>query len=156
MSNSAYPTDVPITITLAALAADAWWQSLVFSNISPGNINLGVGGLITTGTTPVLGGTIDIWAYGQTDDAPFYTAGASGADEVYTPDGQEGLLKFVESIVVNATSDQGYEFGLEAIATAFKGMLPPAFGIIVHNSTSVALNATPANHRLTAKGITYA
>lgn len=143
-----------VTITLASLANNSWRQSTVVDNTTNKYIDALVGGSIQVGTSPTSGNAILIYAYG-TYDGTNYTAGASGSDAAYTADGEEGLLKLVESIVVDATSDQDYVFGPASLKDVFGGVLPSKWGIVVKNETGAALNATGTNNEVQFIGVKY-
>ena len=144
-----------ITLTLSSLANGSWRQSTAVDNTSNLYIDVLVGGSVQTGTTPTANGTIDIYAYGQYDGSGEYTAGASGTDGAYTTDGSEGQLKFIASIVVDATSDQDYEWGPYNIAPAFGGVMPQRWGLVVENNTGAQLNTTGTNNETAYTGIDY-
>ncbi len=144
---------VAITLTKAGLADGSWRQSASVDNTSNLYLDALVGMSVQTGTSPVAGGTIDIYAYGQYDGSAEFTGGASGSDAAYTADGEELLFKLIGVIVVDATSDQDYEFGPVAIARFFGGFLPQRWGIVIENNTGVALNATGTNNETLYTGI---
>ena len=144
-----------ITLTLTSLTDGSWRQSAAVDNTSNLYIDVLVGGSVQVGTSPTADGTIDIYAYGQYDASGEYTAGASGSDAAYTADGEEGQLKFIASIVVDATSDQDYEWGPYNIAPAFGGVIPQRWGLVVENNTGATLNATGTNNETIYTGIDY-
>lgn len=143
-----------ITITLANLTDGSWRQSAVYDNTTNKFVDALIGGSVQTGTSPTAGGTIDIYAYASYDGTN-YTAGASGSDAAYTADGEETLLKVVEIIVVDATSDQDYVWGPVSLAAVFGGVLPSKFGLVVENNTVATLNATGTNNEVQFLGIKY-
>jgi len=143
-----------VTITLTSLADGSYRQSAAVDNDTNGYIDAQVGGSIQTGTTPTLGEPIKIFAYASYDGTN-YTAGASGSDAAYTADGEEGLLKLLEIIEVDATSDQDYVWGPVSVAQAFGGILPVKWGIVVLNDSGAALNATGTNNEIQFTGITF-
>ncbi len=144
-----------ITLTLTSLANGSWRQSTAVDNTANLYLDVLVGGSVQTGTTPTADATIDIYAYGQYDGSGEYTAGASGSDAAYTADGEETLLRYVTSIIVDATSDQDYEWGPVAIASCFGGVMPQRWGLVVENNTGASLNATGTNNETLYTGIDY-
>lgn len=149
-----YSTAQSVTLTATSLADTSWRQSASVDNGTNLFIDAHIGGSIQTGTTPTAGGTIDIYAYGSYDGTNF-TAGASGTDAAYTADGEEGLFKPLETIVVDATSNQDYVWGPVSVAQAFGGILPETWGIVIQNNTGAALNATGTNNEVQFFGIKY-
>lgn len=154
VTKTAYSTVQTVTITMTSLADAAWRQSLAVDNGTNLFIDAHLGGSIQTGTTPTVDTTIDIYAYGSYDGTNF-TGGASGSDAAYTADGEELLFRLVESITVDATSNQDYVFGPVSIASLFGGVLPETWGIVMKNNTGAALNATGTNNEIQFFGITY-
>jgi hypothetical protein len=149
-------TAVTWTLTSGSgLANGSWRQSDAVDNTSNKYMDALVGGSIQTGTTPTVNTTIDIYAFGQYDGSAEFTAGAGASDAVYTADGEEGLLKFVTSIVVDADSDIDYEWGPIAIAPVFGGVLPQRWGLVCENNTGAALNGTGTNNELLYTGIKF-
>ena len=155
VTTTTYSAAQTVTMTNTSLTNGSWRQSTAVDNGTNKYIDAHLGGSIQVGTTPTAGGTIDVYAYGTYDGTNF-TAGASGTDGSYTADGEEGLLKFVTSIAVDATSDQDYVFGPESIAAAFGGVLPETWGIVIENNTGATLNATGTNNEIQFFGITFA
>jgi len=141
-----------VTITLASLADAAYRQSLVVDNDTNGYLDAQIGGSIQTGTTPTVDTNIEIYAYASYDGTN-YTAGASGTNAGYTADGEEGLLKLLEVITVDTTTDQDYIWGPVSVAQVFGGILPIKWGIVIKNSTGVALNSTGTNNEVQFIGI---
>jgi hypothetical protein len=143
-----------ITITLTSLPDGSYRQSAAINNDTNGYIDAHVGGSIQVGTSPTAAGTIEIYAYGSYDNTN-YTAGCSGSDAAYTADGEEDLLKLIEVITVDATSDQDYVWGPVPVAEKhFGGFLPVQWGIVVLNNTGAALNATGTNNEVQFIGLT--
>lgn len=153
-TNIAYASAGTITITQTSLANASWRQSTVVDNTTNLYVDALVGGSIQVGTSPTSGEWIGIYAYG-TYDGTNYTAGCSGSDAAYTADGEEGLLKLLTVITVDATSDQDYVWGPVSVAAAFGGVMPSKWGIVVRNETDVTTNATGTNNEAQYIGITY-
>lgn len=145
------PVTVPITLT--SLTNGSYRQSTVIDNSTNGYIDAHIGGSIQTGTTPTTNTNIEVYAYASYDGTN-YTAGCSGTDIAYTADGEEGLLKLLEVITVDVTSDQDYVWGVVSVAQAFGGILPIKWGVVIKNGTGVNLNATGTNNEVQFTGIT--
>jgi len=144
-------TNQAITVTLASLANTAFRESTAISNTTNLFLDVLVGGLITTGTSPTVSTNIVIYTYGSVDGGTLYSGNASGTDAAYT--GPSAQLKKLGVITVDATSDKGYEFGPFSIAQAFGGVVPADWGLVFKNETGVALNATGGNHDINYQGV---
>lgn len=110
-----------------------------------------VGGSFMTGTSPLAGKQIEVWAYASWDDGVGYSGGmtgtATGAAATSTPT-DKGLFQLLKVIATDNTSNKAYAFGPCSIAEAFGGFVPSRWGIWITQNTNVALNATAGNHRL--------
>jgi len=148
---------IDLNCTASALADGAYWQSAAVDNSSDKYIDALLGGSIRVSTTsPItVGGTIEIYAYGSWDGGTTFTAGCSGTDSSYTADGEEGLLRLVETIVVDATLTADYVFGPISMAGVFGGTLPVKWGIVVANNTGQSLDGTLTNHKVEYQGIKF-
>src|SRR6476661_1912817 len=82
-----------------------------------------VGGKVTTGTSPTDQRQIEVWAYGSYDDASF-TGGATGSDANLTPS-VKPLMRLLQVIPTDATSNKTYTWGPFSVAQAFGGTMPP-------------------------------
>ena len=151
-----YAATASITCTMNNITNGSYRQSTVIDNSSTKYVDVLLGGSIQAGTSPTTGGTLDIFLYGERDDAGQYTAGCSGSDAAYTADGEEDELFHLYSITVDTTSDQDYEFGPISVAQAFGGMLPRKWGVVFKNSSGVTTNATGTNNELRYTGLKYA
>lgn len=150
-----YAATASITCTMNNITNGSYRQSTVVDNSTNKYIDCLLGGSIQVGTSPTNGGTLDIFLYGERDDAGQYTAGCSGSDAAYTADGEEDELFHLYSITVDTTSDQDYEFGPIGVAQAFGGVLPRKWGVVFKNSTGVTTNATGTNNELRFTGVKY-
>jgi hypothetical protein len=139
------------TITLASLASDtnliAGRQGTVIDNTTELAIDCHVGGFVTTGTSPTSGRQIEVWAFGSYDGTT-YSAGAGATDANFSPTGEKTLMRRLEVIPTDNTSNHKYEFGPYSIATAFGGFVPRKWGVFFVHNTAVALNATGGNHEV--------
>lgn len=143
------------TITLTGLGTSntkvAGRESTAISHTTADPLDYLVGGKITTGTTPTVNKTIDVWVYASIDDTPTYPDvfdGTDSAETVTSENVRNSALKLLTSIVVDATSDRTYWFGPTGIAQLFGGGLPKNHGLFVTHDTAVNLNATASNHAI--------
>ena len=153
-----YGTNSDLTHTLASLASDtnliAGRQSAAVDNTTDDAIDAIVQGKVTTGTSPTASRQIEIWAFGSVDGTT-YSAGAGASDANFSPTGEKSLLKLLEAIPTDGTSNHTYEWGPHSIAAAFGGVMPRNWGIYIVHNTGVALNATGSNHETTYTPIKY-
>lgn len=158
--STTYYTKQTITIDLApagtGIVSGVYRESTVVDNTTDKYVDAILGGSIRTGDiAPTDGATIEIYAYGSwTGDAP-YTAGCAGTDGTYTANGEEGLLRLVETIVVDTDTANDYVFGPVSMAGVFGGILPSKWGIVVLNSSGQDLDDTSANHVIEYQGVKY-
>lgn len=150
VSNS-YAAAGTVTITQTSLTTGSWRQSTAVDNTSNLYLDALVGGSIQVGTTPTADNAIYIYAYASYDGTN-YTGGASGSDAAYTADGEEKLLKLLEIIVVDATSDQDYVWGPVSLKEAF-GEMPSKWGIVIDNESGATTNATGTNNEVQFIGV---
>ncbi|HXF88298.1 MAG TPA: hypothetical protein VNK48_08100 [Xanthobacteraceae bacterium] len=154
-----YATPITLTITLASLASDtslsAGRASAAVDNSTNGYVDFVVGGKVTTGTSPTASRQIEVWAFG-TYDGTTYSAGASGSDAAFSPGTEKPLMKLLQIIPTDNTSNRTYEWGPCSVAQAFGGTCPLKWGIYVVHNTGVGLNATAGNHEVKATPVKYA
>lgn len=145
-----YRSRVTLTITLGSLADDATnlltgRQSTVIDNTSNLYTGFQLSGLIKTGTSPVAGNTIEIWAFALLNDTgPVYpdTLGASDASAVFTSLNTKNAAVFpVKTITVDSTNNRSYTFGPISLEDIFD-FVPDKFGFVVINGSGAALNAS--------------
>lgn len=156
----AYAASSALTITLASLATDAnllaGRQSTAVTNSSNLYLDYLIGGKITTGTSPTVGKSIEVWVYGAEDDTPTYPDAITGTDGNASMSSRDILatgLRLGAFIPTDATSNRAYWIAPFSIAALFGGVLPPAFGIFVVHNTAVNLHATSGNHFLKQTGV---
>lgn len=152
-----YPaaSSVAITITLAGLASDGnllvGRASGAVDNTTNQDLDHLVSGIITTGTSPTVNTSVEVWAwapYKTTGGAPTYPDAITGADAAKTISSngvKNSALRLVAAFTVDATSNRAYPFAPVSIASLF-GAMPKFWGLFVTHSTGVALNATAGNH----------
>lgn len=148
-----YASAASITLTQTSLTNGSIRQSAVVDNTTNKYLDALVSGSVQTGTTPTVGQTLDIWAYGY--DGTRYSGGASGSDASYTDAGNLDEMTYVATITVTATSNVDYVWGPVALARRFGGVLPQKWGIVIKNNTGVTSNATGTNNAVTYVGVKY-
>lgn len=149
-----YSTVATVTFDLKGLGNGSWRASTAVDNSSNLYLDAQVGGIVRVhaSVAPTNGGTIDIYAYGSYDGTN-YTAGASGTDGAYTADGEEGLFKLLETIVVDTSTNVDYVWGPVSVAAAFGGFLPNKWGLAAENNTGQALDTTGTNNETQFFGV---
>jgi hypothetical protein len=161
-SNIKFATAANITCTLTSLADGGYRESAAIDNTSNLYMDAHVGGSIQVGAV-TADGIIEVYAYGSWDGTD-YSGGLAGTDETITwgttpsSSSVEGFnqLKLIGILSVDTTDDNNdIEFGPFAVAPAFGGHLPRKWGIVIKNSTGIALHATGTNNSLKYSGITY-
>ena len=162
-----YPStsSTDLTITLASLASGAQGvftagqESTAVDNTTNNDLDHLLSGMITTGTTPTVSRSINVYAYANTSSAsgtptyPDVLDGTDSAETITSANVMNSALKFVASITVDATSNRSYYFGPVSIASVFGGSLPKFWGVYVAHDTAVDLNATGGNHKLSYERI---
>ncbi len=153
MTTITYATPVALTHTPASLGDGSFDGSLAVDNGTNLYLDALVGGFLTTGTSPTSGEAILIYLYGTWDNGTTYTAGMDGTDGDAPDAGEEDNLVLIKTIVVDGTSDHRYEWGPVSVASAFGGIIPEEWGIVLKNDSGVTLNATAGNHETKYTGI---
>lgn len=140
------------TVTMASLANNSARQSTEIDNSS----NLFHDALVflkvktgASGTTST--GTVNVYAYATVDNGTTRTenAGASDAAITLTAPPNARLIGIVNA-VANSTTYYGGPF---SVATAFGGVLPEKWGIVVENKTGGTLDSTEGNHAKLWQGV---
>lgn len=152
-----YPatSSAALTFGIASLASDssllAGRESAAVDNTTNVDLDHVVSGFVTTGTTPTVSTTIEIWAY-----APYKTAsgtpsypdvldGTDSAETITSANVKYGMLRLVASLVVDNTSNRAYYVAPVSIRNLF-GAMPKFWGLFLTHNTGAALNATAGNH----------
>jgi hypothetical protein len=143
-----------ITITLASLASSTVFVGRASTAID-NTVNLFQDALliikITTAGTLVAPSYVTVYGYGTVDGGTTYTEAATGTDAGLTlANPPNARIIGTLSTPVTAT---GYIGGPWSVAAAFGGVLPDHWGIIVVNTTGVALSATEGNHLKLYQGV---
>jgi hypothetical protein len=148
-----------ITISLASLATSssllAGRESDAVVNTTNVDLDHLVGGVITVGTTPTAGTTIQIFVAapremsGGTPVWPDVLDGTDSAETITSEGIKQACLKLLASIYVDATtSDRAYNFAPQSVAALFGGVMPPQYVLFVTHNTAVNLNSTAGNHEI--------
>lgn len=147
-------SDQAITITIVGLADTTLRESDSITNASNLFLDVFVGGKLTTGTSPAATGQFIVYVYATVDGGTTWTSGATGSDAAFAPDAAEKNNLFLLGVAsTDVTNDQVYELGPFSVASAFGGVMPEQWGIVVENDTGATVNATPSNHDLNYQGI---
>ena len=152
-----YPatSSVALTFGIASLASDssllAGRESTAVDNTTNTDLDHVVSGFVTTGTTPTVSTTIEIWAYAPYKTAsgtPSYPDGLDGTESAETSTSanvKNAMLRLVASITVDNTSNRAYYVAPVSIQNLF-GFMPKFWGLFLTHNTGAALNATAGNH----------
>ena len=156
----AYAASSALTITLASLATDAnlltGRESTAVANESNLYTDYLIGGKITTGTSPTTDKSIEVWAYGEVEDAATYPDvfdGTDSAETVTSVDIKAAILRPIAGMTTDATSDRTYWFGPVSLMSVFGGPIPKNWGVFVVHDTAVNLNSTGGNHAIWQSGV---
>ena len=150
----AYGTAVDATITLASLATHAGRlegrESTAIDNTTNLHLDYLISGRITTGTTPTVNTSIEVWAVAAYDNTtfPHVFAGTDTVKTITLANIKNNICFLVTSITVTATSNTEYFFSGVSLASVFRGVIPPKFSLFVTQNTGPALNATAGNHQM--------
>jgi hypothetical protein len=147
-----YGSKTNITITVASLSNSSARASTAVDNSSNLFVDAHVGGFIranSSGTSST--GYFNIYVYASVDGGTTYSDAATGSDASHTLNNNAFLLGVVE---LNANSETA-EFGPFSIATAFGGIIPMNWGVIVENRSGAALDSTGSNHEVHYRGVQY-
>ena len=156
-----YASAASLTLTLTSLADGGYRESTVVDNGTNKYMDALVGGKVQIGAV-AADGTIAFYVYG-TYDGTEYTAGVTGTDGTITwgttgTTGVEGYnnLYLLGVVSVDTTDDNDdVRWGPFSVASAFGGVMPTKWGVIVKNSTGTAFHATGTNNECQFMGIKY-
>lgn len=141
--------DLTITSWGTGLAADEWGFSTLVDNQTNLFIDCLVGGILEVGaSTPAAGDTLDIYTYAMYDEGVTnaLTGGidnllpGTDAEETEGTDFQKENLILLA--VVSAEANVGYRWGPVSIATAYGGVVPVKWGLVLHNNGGAAMAAS--------------
>lgn len=130
-----------ITVTFTSLANNGARQSTPVDNSS----NLYLDALVSVkvksaGSSTSAAGYVNVYAYGTTDGGTTYggvTGTTDGAVTLTSPPNVR--LIGVINVVANSTT---YESGPFSVASAFGGVLPEKWGIVIENKSGATLDAS--------------
>lgn len=133
-----------ITITLNSLADDAYRASTAVDNSS----NLYLDALVqvkilVSSSAPTGESVVNVWAYGTADGGTTYSGGATGTDAAYGGVAGQNInnARLIGVIHCDAASET-FESDVMSVASAFGGVLPDHWGIIVQNQLGAALESS--------------
>ena len=156
----AYGASAALTITLGSLSNSstsvAGRQSTVIDNTSGLYVDALVGGKIKAGTSPTAGALVEIWAFAAIDDTPTYADVLGASDAAVTFTSRDILCASMAPLAVmtvDTTTGRNYWAKPTSVASSFGGLLPAKWGIVVINSSGVALDSTNGNHVLSYKPV---
>lgn len=132
-----------IAITINGLAHDARRESAAIDNSTSCFLDALVQVRIATniGADSTGDKSVYVYAYGTADDGASHSGNASGSDAAFGADPQQLANCRLIGIVYAPTQNKVYASDLMSIASAFGGLLPRQWGIIVHNRTGQTLKA---------------
>lgn len=141
-----------ITCSVASLANNSARESTAIDNTSNVFVDALVFLQIKTGAaSTATTGFANIYAYGTCNGGTDYSDNASGTDAAITLTSPPNMkLIGVINMVANATT---YYAGPFSIASAFNGILPTNWGIVVENKCGGTLDTTAGNHAIYYQGI---
>ena len=156
-----YASTADIVCDVSSLATSSTFQGGYESTQQDNTSNLYtdalVEGIITTGTSPTLGASIRVYAWGATVSlatvAKDTLDGTASAETLTVAD--PDFLRQIASITITATSNITYAFGPINLAQYFGGVMPNYWGLFVTHNTGVNLNATAGNHDFKFTGIKH-
>lgn len=141
-----------LTCTLASLANGSARASTAVDNSS--NLysdvllllKIKAGGSGVTST-----GYVNVYAYGTADGGTTYSEGVSGSDAGVTLTSPPNV-RLIGVIAMVATSTTYYS-PLMSVASAFGGVMPDHWGIIIENKSGGAFDSTEGNHAKLYQGV---
>lgn len=130
-----------IAVTIDGLANDAKRESAIVDNSAHCFLDALVQVKIATNIAADSTGdkSIYIYAYGTVDSGTGCSGNASGNDAAFGTDPQQLTNCRLIGVVYAPTQNRIYESDLMSVASAFGGLLPQFWGIIVHNRTGQTL-----------------
>ncbi len=130
-----------ITITINNLVNDAKRESTAVDNSANCFLDALVQVKIATNTAVDSTGdkSVYVYAYGTTDGGATYSGNASGSDASFGTDPQQLSNCKLIGMVYAPTQNKIYDSDPMSIASAFGGLVPQYWGIIIHNKTGQTL-----------------
>lgn len=141
-----------LTITIASLANGSSRQSTIVDN----TVNLFSDALVflkirtgASGTSAT--GVVSVYAFGTVDNGTTYSENAGATDAAITLTANPNVrLIGILNVAANATT---YYSPVFSVASAFGGVMPAKWGIIINNGTGGTLDATGGNHAAIYQGV---
>jgi len=132
-----------ISITINSLTNDAKRESTAVDNGADCYLDALVQLRIATNTTAASteDKCVYVYAYGTTDGGTNYSGNASGSDGAFGADPQALENCRLIGVIYAPAQNKIYESDLMSVASAFGGLLPARWGIIVHNKTGQTLKS---------------
>lgn len=156
-----YGTSTAITCSLAGLTALTGWQSSVaVDNQTNLFMDALVGGSIQVGSGISADGTLEVYLYGSWDGTE-YSGGLAGTDTTISwgldaSVNGASMLSLIAVLNVDATDDDvDIKIPPRSVASAFGGVMPRKWGVVIHNNTNANLHATGTNNSIEYTGIKY-
>jgi hypothetical protein len=133
-----------ITITINSLANDAKRESLAVDNSVDGFLEALVQVKVATNTAADSAGDKSVYVYAcaTSDNGTSYSGNASGSDASFGADPQQISNCRLMGVIYAPIQNKIYESDLMSVASAFGGLLPQRWGIIVHNKTGQTLKSS--------------
>jgi len=133
-----------ITVTINSLANDAKRESTAVDNSVNCFLDALVQVKIATNTAADSTGdkSVYVYTYGTTDGGAAYSGNASGSDAAFGADPQQLSNCKLIGVIYTPTQNKIYESDPMSIASAFGGVLPQRWGIVVHNKTGQILKSS--------------
>jgi hypothetical protein len=133
-----------ITVTINSLANDAKRESSAVDNSANGFLDALVQVKVATNAATDSTGDKSVYVYAcaTSDEGVSYSGNASGSDASFGTDPQQISNCKLIGVIYAPTQDKIYESDLMSIASAFGGLLPQRWSIVVHNKTGQALKSS--------------
>lgn len=147
-------TNTAITITLANLSSGAYRSSTYVDNSSNVYIDAMVRVKVGIGTTTGSDQAVYVYGYGS-EDATNFNGLTSGSDATIVTSGTNFPMLGVISCKDNPFTSTDLTILIGSVASAFGGILPKYWGVVVGNLSGGTLVNTAANHAVSYSGVYY-
>jgi hypothetical protein len=155
----AYGASSDLTITLASLATSAdllvGRESTLVDNSTNAYLDYLLAGYVTTGTSPSAGTRIQVCVVGMLNDTewPDVFDGTDSGETITAVGIKNAVVRVAADITVDNNNNRAYPFGPVSVASLFGGAMPKKFSVFVTQSTTVNLNSTAGNHKISVTPI---
>jgi hypothetical protein len=140
-----------LSITLESLASGSAREGASVSNATDLFVDVLISACMLLGSgSPAGDKAVYVYAYGSVDGS-VYTDGATGADAAITPTSPTNLR--LVGVISAPTASTAYYGGPWSLAAAFGGSVPQTWGIVILNSTGVALSASSETSYVKYQGV---